>query len=137
MKQYLCFVKKMIKKSKQQKLSSAIGTHIIADLYACKKLDNNAFVKDILLRSAKISRGTVLHTKFHNFRPQGMTGYILLAESHISIHTWPETGYAAVDVFTCGEAMDPKSTAEFICEKLGASEIQLNTIKRKRIRPEK
>lgn len=121
----------MIKKTSQFPAHSPVGTHIIADLYGCKNLWSNDAVKEILLESAKISHGTVLHTKFHEFDPQGLTGYILLAESHISIHTWPESGYAAVDVFTCGKTMNPKAAVEYICRKLEAADTKMNVLTRK------
>lgn len=107
-----------------------IGTHIIADLYDCTNLSNNSSVREILLQSAKESKGTVLHTKFHDFEPQGLTGYILLAESHISIHTWPESGYAAVDVFTCGTTMQPKAAVAYIQKMLGAKNVRAKTVRR-------
>jgi S-adenosylmethionine decarboxylase proenzyme len=120
----------MAKQQQQQIQHQALGTHIIADLYSCKKLADNKFVESILEESAQVSNATILHTKFHEFEPQGLTGYILLAESHISIHTWPETGYAAVDVFTCGETMNPQKAIEYIINKLEAEKTQIRTVKR-------
>jgi S-adenosylmethionine decarboxylase len=62
----------------------------------------------------------VLGDSFHRFSPQGVSGVVIIAESHLSIHTWPEHGYAAVDVFTCGTSVRPEKAAEVLIEKLGS-----------------
>ena len=83
----------------------AVGKHCILELYDCdpSKLDDEAFLRDTITTAAKRAGATLLNLITHRFQPQGVTGLALLAESHISIHTWPESGYAAVDVFTCGD----------------------------------
>jgi S-adenosylmethionine decarboxylase len=75
------------------------------ELIGCpfKILDDLDKVSAILLDTAKFLNVNVLQQKFHKFAPQGVSGYILIAESHLSVHTWPERGYAAIDLFTCGE----------------------------------
>lgn len=80
-----------------------VGTHVIAEFFGCRNLDDVALVAQAMRQAAAACGATVLHEKFHKFSPQGLTGYLLLAESHLSIHTWPEHGYAAIDVFTCGQ----------------------------------
>jgi len=100
-----------------------LGTHIIAEFFGCEELNNLKLVRDSLKEAALICGATILHTKFHKFSPQGLTGYILLAESHISIHTWPEHGYAAVDMFTCG-LMDIEKAVSFLAEKLKTKRIE-------------
>ncbi|MCL5006912.1 MAG: adenosylmethionine decarboxylase [Patescibacteria group bacterium] len=94
------------KEVKSESEHKPLGRHIIADFFGSEKLDDAKFIEQALVDAASASNATILGSKFHKFSPQGVTGYLLLAESHISIHTWPEHGYAAVDVFTCG-AMDP------------------------------
>ena len=83
------------------------GTHLLADFYgiAAAELTDPQRI-DALLRAAATEAGaTILHSQFHTFgESQGVTGVVLLAESHISIHTWPEYGFAAADIFMCGEA---------------------------------
>ncbi len=83
------------------------GTHLLLDLWGASKLDDPAHI-DAALREAAIKSGaTILHSHFHHFTPNGgVSGVVVLAESHISIHTWPERDFAAVDVFMCGEC-DP------------------------------
>ncbi|MCL5016237.1 MAG: adenosylmethionine decarboxylase [Patescibacteria group bacterium] len=97
-----------LKEDKQTTLEEhkPLGKHIIADFFDSENLDDLEFVKQTLTAAASAAKATILGSKFHKFSPQGVTGYLLLAESHISIHTWPEYGYAAIDVFTCGN-MDP------------------------------
>jgi S-adenosylmethionine decarboxylase len=79
------------------------GVHLLVDLHGAQRLDDPAHVGQVLVQAARDAGCTILHQHFHHFGAgTGVTGVLLLAESHISIHTWPETGYAAVDVFMCG-----------------------------------
>ena len=82
-----------------------VGKHCILELYDCdpSKLDDEVFLRSAITQAAERAGATLLNLITHQFQPQGVTGLALLAESHISIHTWPEAGYAAVDVFTCGD----------------------------------
>ena len=82
----------------------AIGYHIIAELYNCnqKTLKKVADVEKVLEACVKDSGLTKLSSSYHQFKPFGVTGFILLSESHVSVHTWPENNYVAVDIFTCG-----------------------------------
>lgn len=72
----------------------------------------------------------VLGDSFHRFSPQGVSGVVIIAESHLSIHTWPEHGYAAVDIFTCGTTVRPEKAAEVLVEKLGSQNHSLKEIQR-------
>ena len=87
-------------------VSDTVGKHCILELYHCDaaKLDDEAFLRTAITAAAKRAGATLLNLITHRFEPQGVTGLALLAESHISIHTWPELGYAAVDVFKIGRA---------------------------------
>ncbi len=116
----------------QQSTSDIVGKHCILELYACDqwKLNDESFIRTILTTAAKLSGATLLNLITHHFEPQGITGLALLAESHISIHTWPESGYAAVDVFTCGEHTDPEKACEVIFKELGAKRHSLKNLKR-------
>ena len=80
------------------------GVHLIIDLYEAKHLDDIAHIEATLRRCVDASRATLLHLHLHRFQPNGVSGVAVLAESHISIHTWPERGYAALDIFMCGDA---------------------------------
>ena len=108
---------------------SYLATHIIAELFGCQKIDNLKFVDQSLKEAAHICGATVLHTKLHKFSPQGLTGYVLLAESHISVHTWPEHGYAAIDVFTCG-LMDTEKAVHYLASQFGAQKVEIKKIMR-------
>jgi S-adenosylmethionine decarboxylase len=80
------------------------GTHILLDFWGASGLDDQSFIEQAMRRAAAACNATVLETRFHHFGiNSGVTGVALLAESHISIHTWPETGYVALDVFMCGD----------------------------------
>lgn len=88
-------------------LIAPLGRHVLADLYGCdaQLLANPAQIEHLLLGVALAAGATVLQSHFHHFgEDQGVTGVLLLMESHISIHTWPEYGYAAIDLFMCGQA---------------------------------
>jgi S-adenosylmethionine decarboxylase len=97
------------------------GIHLIADLHAAKALDDAALIGRCLADAALVAGATLLETRLHHFGPgMGVTGVALLAESHISIHSWPEHHYAAVDIFMCGTANDPDAALTLIAEALGA-----------------
>lgn len=85
-----------------------LGEHRIVDFEGCsfETLDDLAKIREMFEKGLKLSRATVIEIIMHKFSPQGVTGVAAIAESHVSIHTWPEHGYAAVDVFTCGTKMD-------------------------------
>ena len=83
------------------------GTHLIIDLFGAKRLDDLRHISDTLKKCVEVAGATLLHIHLHHFTPNGgVSGVAVLAESHISIHSWPEVGYAALDVFMCGKA-DP------------------------------
>lgn len=86
-----------------------------------------------MLSAAEDLGVTILSDSFHKFSPQGVTGIIAIAESHFSIHTWPEHGYAAVDIFTCGETFQPAKAAKFITDRLQPKESETMEIKRGRL----
>ena len=88
----------------------SLGTHILLDLRECnsQRLDDLEFIQTTLIESARLAQATIVGHTFHKFSPQGVTGVVAIAESHICIHTWPEYNYAAVDVFTCGDGFDPE-----------------------------
>ena len=100
--------------------TNMVGKHCILELYECDeiKLNDEAFVRTTITIAAKLAGATLLNLITHRFEPQGVTGLALLAESHISIHTWPENGYAAVDVFTCGDHTMPDRACEILCKEL-------------------
>ena len=92
---------------------NALGKHLLLELKGCDKeeLNNTGFLKDALLVAANEAGATVLGESFHRFNPQGVSGVVIVAESHLFIHTWPEYGYAAADIFTCGNSVQPEKAA--------------------------
>lgn len=108
------------------------GKHCVLELYNADrdKLNDEIFIRDSLANAAIESNATLLDIKTHPFCPQGVTGFALLAESHISIHTWPEHGYAAVDVFTCGIATDPERACKFLADVFSAKSHHIITLDR-------
>jgi len=119
---------------------AALGTHSILELYGCPpELLNDEFqVKAFVREAATKARCTILGEISHSFQPQGVTAIVLLAESHISVHTWPEVGYAAVDVFTCGSKTMPEDACRYLAHMFEARSHNLKSIPRgaKAPRPE-
>ncbi|MCX7219209.1 MAG: adenosylmethionine decarboxylase [Burkholderiales bacterium] len=108
------------------------GRHLIADLYgvAPEKLCNASSMEALLRAAAEAAGAHILFSHFHSFDAgQGITGVVLLAESHITIHTWPEHGYAALDIFICGEAQ-AELALQHIKQSLAATHCELNRIQR-------
>jgi len=109
-----------------------LGRHLIIEIYDCDPLvlDSINHIKGVLIDAAKATNSTVLWHKFHKFSPQGVTGVVVVAESHLSIHTWPEYGYAAIDVFTCGSNTDPWKALEILKGAFKPKRISVLEIKR-------
>lgn len=108
------------------------GLHLLADLHgiAAEKLCNCEALEQLLRAAAEAAHAHVLHSHFHGFgEGQGVTGVVLLAESHISIHTWPECGFAAADIFMCGSAR-PELALTIIESALNPASREIKTIRR-------
>lgn len=107
------------------------GQHLVADLVGCTGLDDLELIERALREGAAAAGATVLEMRLHSFGPgAGVTGVALLAESHISIHSWPEHGYAAIDVFVCGRRCRPHAAVETIARMLGARDVRLTALAR-------
>jgi len=106
--------------------------HLLLELYRCdyEKLNDESFLRCTLNRAAKLAKATVLNLISNKFEPQGVTAIALLAESHLSIHTWPEAQYSAVDIFTCGKNMKPDISCKYLIHSLMAEEHSLRVIER-------
>jgi S-adenosylmethionine decarboxylase len=111
---------------------NALGRHLLVELQDCNKeaLDNPGFLRGVMLDAARACGAVVLGDSFHKFSPQGVSGVVVIAESHLSIHTWPEYAYAAVDIFTCGTTVEPRKAAEILIEKLGCKHPSLTEVQR-------
>jgi S-adenosylmethionine decarboxylase len=111
---------------------NALGRHLLVELYECEKevLDDLSSIREAMLKAARDCGAVVMGDSFHHFSPQGVSGVVVIAESHLSVHTWPEYAYAAVDIFTCGTAVDPQKAAVVLIEKLGSRNHSLTEMKR-------
>ena len=111
---------------------NALGTHLLIEMQNCDKeaLNDLGFLRDAMVSAAIDCGAMVMGESFHYFSPQGVSGVVVIAESHLSIHTWPEYGYAAIDIFTCGTSVEPEKAAEALIEKLGAKNHSLMEIQR-------
>jgi len=108
------------------------GYHYIVEASECipEVLENPAKLKQILLEAAKIGKMDVRITHFYKFTPRGVSGMVVVSGSHISIHTWPECKYAAIDVYICGEKSEPEKAIEYILESIGAKYAHITEIER-------
>lgn len=93
-----------------------VGIHLFGEFWNGKIIEDSKEIEKILVEAAKVSNSTVLKIVVHKFEPQGLTGFVLLAESHISIHTWPEWNLVAVDIFTCGSKAMPQKAFDYLKE---------------------
>lgn len=111
---------------------NALGRHMIVELYGCDTeiLNDVAQVELFMKEAAQLCGATILKTAFHKFNPHGISGVIVIAESHLTIHTWPEYRYASVDVFTCGDALSPEDAVRYLQEKLCAKSSTIIEMKR-------
>lgn len=110
----------------------ALGNHIIAEFYQCDKntMNDTALIEKLMNEAAILSGATIVGSHFHTFNPYGVSGVIVIAESHLSIHTWPEYGYAAVDIFTCGDTIDAVKAFKHL--KIGFGAGHTSTVEMKR-----
>lgn len=114
------------------KTISTKGTHLILDIWdaAPTSLSDLEYVKSTLLDATRKAGATIIGYKFHRFHPEGVSGVILIAESHISIHTWPDKGYASIDIYTCGDKCFPDAAKSKILEAFKARKTDLIRIER-------
>ena len=93
-----------------------LGRHILIEFYNCNEeiLKNPTLIEKHMNEAAEIAKATIVQSVFHHFNPYGVSGAVIISESHLAIHTWPEYGYAAVDVFTCGDKIDPWTAFKFL-----------------------
>lgn len=112
---------------------TALGAHVIAEFHGAIRLEDSDFLLDVMGKAARAAGATVLQSHAHNFgEGQGITGVVLLAESHITIHTWPEFEYAALDIFMCGEAVDTERSIEVLRQALQPTEHSIKVLLRGR-----
>ena len=113
---------------RKSKIKVPYYVHLMADFETGRIVEDIQEVEDILFAAAKKANNTPLKVAVHKFSPHGITGVILLAESHIAIHSWPEFNYLAVDIFTCGRKSRPRKALEYIQKCFEAKEIKVQEI---------
>ncbi len=110
----------------------SLGRHLLIEFYDCNSdvLDDVAGIEEHMRTAARKANSTVVNSTFHRFSPYGVSGVVVIAESHLSIHTWPEYKYAAVDLFTCGESVNPWKAFEYLKEFFRPSRESVIELKR-------
>jgi len=110
----------------------SLGRHVLVEFYDCDrdKLNNLEFIQETMVKAAESAKATVVDSVFHEFSPHGVSGVVVIAESHLAIHTWPEYGYAAVDLFTCGDEVDPWDSFFYLNNEFGAESNTTMELKR-------
>ena len=111
---------------------NALGRHMLLELFDCDldAINNLDAVKETLVEAAKRAQATIVDVVFHEFNPFGISGVVVIAESHLSIHTWPEYRYAAVDVFSCGDVLQPEVAAHYLAKEFGAERMSVVEVQR-------
>lgn len=105
------------------------GIHLIIDLHGASHLSDIGYVEKVMRRCIEASKATLLHIHLHHFEPDGISGVAVLAESHISVHTWPESRFAAFDVFMCGDT-HPEACVDIMREAFDARQVEVREILR-------
>ena len=110
----------------------SLGRHLLLELYDCSSeaLNSLESVKQAMVEAAKRAEATIIDVVFHEFNPFGISGVVVIAESHLSIHTWPEYRYAAVDIFSCGDVLNPEVAANYLVEQFAAERTSVVDVQR-------
>jgi len=116
-------------KNTKNKLGYA-GIHLIAEFWNGKNIEDPEIIRKILIKAARKGGNIPLETVVHKFSPRGITGVILLAESHIALHLWPEYDYLAIDIFTCGEKATPYKALDYLKEEFQPKRVETKELKR-------
>ncbi len=115
------------------KKTRSLGEHLIAEFWGVKIEEDMAKIEKILIEAAKKTGSTPLEVVSHKFSPKGFSAMILLAESHIALHYWPENEYLAVDIFTCGKDSDPQKGLEYLKEQFQPKKMEVQRINRGKV----
>jgi S-adenosylmethionine decarboxylase len=120
------------RKGEGKKRLHALGRHLLLELFDCdaEAINSLETVKTSMVEAAKRAQATIVDVVFHEFNPFGISGVVVIAESHLAIHTWPEYRYAAVDVFSCGDVLQPQVAADYLVEQLGATRASVVELQR-------
>lgn len=119
----------LISKKKAADQGITLGRQLTIDYYDCRReaLSNCAALEEAFVSAARVSGATVISASFHAFEPQGISGVVIIAESHFTVHAWPEHDYAAVDIFSCGEHIDFKKAMDVLAVFLGSGHVVVSS----------
>ena len=108
-----------------------LGQHLLVDFHDCKKIPQTADeLEQLMLETAKLVKATVVTSSFHAFNPIGLSGVVVIAESHLAAHTWPEHNIVCIDLFTCSDQMKSNDGLAFMFESLQAASMSVKTVAR-------
>lgn len=109
-----------------------LGRHLLVELYGCdaKSITDVRRVEEIMVGAAKYAKATIVDVVFHSFNPHGISGVIVIQESHLTIHTWPEYGFASIDVYTCGNKVNPWQAYKYLAKHFKAKNVTALEMKR-------
>jgi len=111
-------------------IKKAVGNHLIADFWGSRNDDSVSFIKQAIQDAIKKSGATLLMIKSHKFKPQGVSVFALIAESHVSVYSWPELKYMAIDVFTSGSQINLMKILEVLKEQFKPQKVKIKSLKR-------
>lgn len=113
-------------------MSQYLGQHLIVEFYGCDPacIEDPEQVKALMNKAAIEAGASIVSSDFHTFSPHGVSGVIIIKESHLTVHCWPEYGYASVDIYTCGNQVDPWKSLEILKNGFQAQEMETSLIKR-------
>jgi S-adenosylmethionine decarboxylase proenzyme len=113
-------------------MSRPLGKHVLVEYFGCDvgALSDREELRRLMLEATRLSGATIVTDVFHEFNPYGLSGVVVIAESHVAIHTWPEHACASLDVFTCGEKMDPYAIKDYLEKALHARETLVSELER-------
>jgi S-adenosylmethionine decarboxylase len=111
---------------------NALGTHLLVELRECNPaiLKSLKKVRSAMVSAAKEAKATIVDISFHEFNPFGISGVVVIAESHLTVHTWPEYAYAAIDIFTCGDVIKPEVAASYLIRQFESKSPSIVEMKR-------
>ena len=129
----LAFQKMLAQGNGKSDRTDGLGMHVLADFGGCQIVPDKADdLEQTMVKAAELCKATVVNTTFHEFNPIGLSGVVVIAESHLAVHTWPEHGAVCIDLFTCSHEMDPTRALEFLFETFGARTMELERVTRGR-----
>jgi S-adenosylmethionine decarboxylase len=124
----------MDKTAEARVTASPVGNQLIVDFYdcGCEHFDDLEWMENVMIEAATRARANIVDVVFHKFNPNGISGVVVISESHFAIHTWPEHRYAAIDIFTCGESLDSEAAIAYLATQLGCGKRGVTKVTRGR-----